>query len=232
MRMAGQLSELDFPGVTPSRQRRSRETMAALLRTGAEMLRTRTLDELSIEDLCAAVDATVGSFYGRFASKDAYFNVLLGLATRDGEAMLAAMAQNDRLARNDLATLCATLVGQIIGWMRRHEGVLRAALQRSGSGPARWSDFKALAAATTTAAAPLLLAAMGKPRSAAKVRDIGFGFQTVFGTLVNAILNDPGPLSIHHPEMAVRLSRCLLLQLQAEIGAPAAKPARTSRARR
>lgn len=230
--MAGQLSELDFPGVTPSRQQRSRETMAALLRTGAEMLRTRTLDDLSIEDLCAAVDATVGSFYGRFASKDAYFNVLLGLAARDGQTMLAAMAQNDRLVRTDLETLCGALVGQIIGWMRRHEGVLRAALQRSGSGPARWSDFKQLAAATTNAATPLLLAAMGPSRSAARIRSIGFGFQTVFGTLVNAILNDPGPLSIHHPEMAVRLSRCLLLQLQAEIGTRSVRQAKRPRAAR
>ncbi len=233
--MTSQLSELDFPGVTPSRQRRSRETTAALLRAGAEILRTRTLDELSIEDLCAAVDATVGSFYGRFASKEAYFNVLLGLAARDGQAMLAAMAQNDRLTRADLDRLCSTLVGQIIGWMRRHEGVLRAALQRTNSGPERWSDFKQLAAATSRAATPLLLAAMGQSRSAANVRNIGFGLQTVFGTLVNAILNDPGPLSIHHPEMAVRLSRCLLLQRQAEIGRPSVRPAKlpgASRARR
>ena len=39
----------------------------------------------------------------------------------------------------------------------------------------------------------------------------------VLGTLVNAILNDPGPLSIHDKEMEDRLSGCLLLLLEAEM---------------
>jgi hypothetical protein len=37
--------------------------------------------------------------------------------------------------------------------------------------------------------------AMGRANKAAKARAIAFGFQVVLGTLVNAILNDPGPLS-------------------------------------
>jgi hypothetical protein len=36
----------------------------------------------------------------------------------------------------------------------------------------------------------------------------------VLGTLVNAILNDPGPLSIHDKEMEERLSACLVLVLE------------------
>jgi len=44
----------------------------------------------------------------------------------------------------------------------------------------------------------------------------------VLGTLVNAVLNDPGPLSIHDREMEDRLSNCLLLLLQAEMAAPTA----------
>jgi hypothetical protein len=45
----------------------------------------------------------------------------------------------------------------------------------------------------------------------------------------NAILNDPGPLSIHDREMEERLSHCLLLLLQAEMPAP---PVRGSRGRK
>lgn len=211
------LAELDLPGVTPSRQRRSRETTAALLRAGARMLRDRALDDLSIEELCAEVGATVGSFYGRFESKDAYFNALLALVARDGRAMVVAMGANADLRGRDLATRCDVLVGRIIGWMRRHQGVLRAALQRSGRDPSRWSGFKDLAAATAAQASPILLAAMGRSRRAAKARAVAFGFQTVFGTLVNAILNDPGPLSIDDRDMARRLGRCLFLQLEAEV---------------
>src|SRR3977135_4182205 len=93
--------DLDFPGVTPSRQKRSRETTSALLKAGAEMLRTHSLAELSIEALCREVGATVGAFYSRFESKDAYFNALMALAARDGESRLSRMKEDKRLGGGD-----------------------------------------------------------------------------------------------------------------------------------
>jgi len=210
-------AQLDLPGVTPSRQKRSRETTAALLQAGAEMLRTHSLAELSIEALCRQVGATVGAFYSRFESKDAYFNALMALAAQDGESRLSRMKQDNRLADADLAELSRLLVRGTIGWMRKHEGVLRAALQHDDTRPDRWSTFKELARANVANATPILLQVMGAGRKAAKTRVIAFGFQVVLGTLVNAILNDPGPLSIHDREFEERLANCLLLLLQAEM---------------
>lgn len=207
--------DFDLPGVAPSRQKRSRETTLALLRAGADMLRTRSLAELSIEALCTEVGATVGAFYSRFESKEAYFNALMALAARDGEQRLGDMRRPS--PDTDLDKLCHIIVSGIIAWMRNHEGVLRAALQHDDTRPDKWTPFKALAKATTERATRLLLPAMGKGRKAAKTRTIAFGFQVILGTLVNAILNDPGPLSLGSKEMETRLAGCLLLLLQAEI---------------
>ena len=214
--MSSPQGDIDLPGVSPSRQKRSRETTLALLQAGAEMLRSRSLAELSIEALCAQVGATVGAFYSRFDSKEAYFNALLALAARDGDARLSAMAENGALESAGLEKTCRQIVGGIIRWMRDHEGVLRAALQHDNTRPDRWTTFKGLAQAAVTHVTPLLLQAMGKGRRAAKTRSIAFGCQVILGTLVNAILNDPGPLSIHDKEMEVRLSGCLLLLLEAD----------------
>lgn len=211
--------ELDLPGVTPSRQKRSRETTAALLQAGADMLRTHSLAELSIEALCRQVGATVGAFYSRFESKDAYFNALMALAAHDGAARLARMKDEPRLADAGLADRCHLLVRGNIAWMRKHEGVLRAALQHDDTRPDRWSTFKELARTNVAGARPILLHAMGRERKAAKTRAIEFGFQVVLGTLVNAILNNPGPLSIHDKELEERLANCLLLLLQVEMSA-------------
>jgi AcrR family transcriptional regulator len=209
----------EFPGVTPSRQKRSREMTAALLQAGADMLRTRSLAELSIEALCTNVGATVGAFYSRFESKEAYFNALIELAARDGERRLSGMTGSAQLKDTGLAERCRLLVHGIIGWIRNHEGVLRAALQHDDTRPDRWSIFKGLARAATARATPPLLHVMGRGRAAAKTRGIAFSFQVVLGTLVNAVLNDPGPLSIHDDEMEVRLSGCLLQLLEAEMKA-------------
>ncbi|EJN12226.1 transcriptional regulator [Bradyrhizobium sp. YR681] len=207
--------DFDLPGVAPSRQKRSRETTLALLRAGADMLRSRSLAELSIEALCTEVGATVGAFYSRFESKDAYFNALTALAARDGEQRLGDIRRPS--PDTGLDKLCHIIVGGIIVWMRSHEGVLRAALQHDDTRPDKWTPFKALAKATTERATPLLLPAMGKGRKAAKTRTIAFGFQVVLGTLVNAILNDPGPLPLRSKEMETRLAGCLLLLLEAEL---------------
>jgi len=208
--------DFDLPGVAPSRQKRSHQTTLALLRAGADMLRTRNLAELSIEALCAEVGATVGAFYSRFESKEAYFNALMALAARDGEQRLGEIRRPS--ADTGLDQLCRVIVSGIIAWMRDHEGVLRAALQHDDTRPDKWTPFKALAQTTTARATPLLLPAMGKGRKAAKTRAIAFGFQVVLGTLVNAILNDPGPLSLSSKEMETRLAGCLLLLLQSEAG--------------
>jgi AcrR family transcriptional regulator len=210
-------ADLDFPGVAPARQKRSREMTAALLQAGADMLRTRSLAELSIEALCAEVGATVGAFYSRFESKEAYFNALIELVARDGRHGLARMAENERMAGADLAELSRLLVGGVMRWMRSHEGVLRAALQHGDTRPDRWSTFKGLARTTAAQATPALLRAMGRGRKPAKTRAIAFGCQVVLGTLVNAILNDPGPLSLHDRELEARLGGCLLLLLEAEM---------------
>jgi AcrR family transcriptional regulator len=217
--MQPQSEGFEFPGVTPSRQKRSREMTAALLQAGAEMLRTRSLAELSIEALCTHVGATVGAFYSRFESKEAYFNALIELAARDGERRLSGMTGSAQLKDTGLAERCRLVVHGIIGWIRNHEGVLRAALQHDDTRPDRWSIFKGLARAATARATPPLLHVMGRGRAAAKTRGIAFSFQVVLGTLVNAVLNDPGPLSIHDDEMEVRLSGCLLQLLEAEMKA-------------
>jgi AcrR family transcriptional regulator len=230
--MAREWTDVDLPGVTPSRQKRSRQTTAALLKAGAEMLKSRSLDDLSIEDLCTRVDATVGAFYSRFDSKEAYFGALLTLAARDGEAMLAAMAASEALRALDLRALCAQLVGRIAEWMRTHEGVLRAALQRSDARPSRWTPFKALARQTVDGAEPLLLRAMGGGRNAANKQAIGFGLQVVLGTLVNAVLNDPGPLSLGDRELVTRLSGCLVLLLEVETGTTSQRTAKKFHSKR
>ena len=199
-----------------------------MLHRGAGLLRTRSLAELSIEALCAEVGVTVGAFYSRFASKEAYFNALMALAARDGEARLADMRSP---ADASLDARCHAIVSGVVGWIRDHEGVLRAALQHDDTRPDKWTTFKGLARATTAHATPLLLPAMNKGNgkrnsrghTAAKRRAIAFGFQIVLGTLVNAILNDPGPLSIRSKEMETRLAGCLLLLLQAEVTAQAEK---------
>ncbi|MBV8849800.1 MAG: TetR/AcrR family transcriptional regulator [Methylobacteriaceae bacterium] len=209
---------LPLPGVAPARQKRSRETMAGLLAAGERLLKTNSLEELSIESLCAEFGATVGAFYSRFESKEAYFRALQLMAARRGTARFAALRESGALARADLPELCRLFAASAAAWFRENEGVLRASLQHNSTHPERWSDFKELGRRFVAESMPALLARMGPGKRAAQTQNIAFAFQVMFGTLVNAVLNDPGPVGLNDRQLPQRLAQTLVLILESGSG--------------
>lgn len=206
----------DLPGIRPTRQRRSQETTVALLETGAAMLRDCAFDELSIDELCARLGVTIGAFYGRFESKDAFFAALMSLVTRRClVAIDTALADDDRTEAG-LAAICRDVVAVVTATIRDNAGVLRAAMQYKAVQPARWVTVSETGAAIVARAMPLLLARMGRGRRAAKERTIAFAFQMMFGTLINAIQNKPKTVGIEAEEMVDRLALAMFLQLDHE----------------
>lgn len=203
----------DLPGILPSRQRRSQETTVALLEAGAELLRDCAFDELSIEELCRRVGVTIGAFYGRFESKDAFFAALMSLAARRSLAAIdEAVAKDDR-THAELEKVCGDVVAVVAHVIRKNEGVLRAAMQYKAVQPARWVTVRETAGGIVERSMPLLLARMGRGRTTAKQQTIAFAFQMVFGTLLSAVLTKPKNVGLHDQEMVDRLALAMYLQL-------------------
>lgn len=206
----------DLPGILPTRQRRSQETTVALLDAGAELLRGCAFDELPIDELCARVGVTVGAFYGRFESKDAFFAALMSLVSKRSLTEIEAAVAADLEADASLEAACQHVVSVVTGIIRKNEGVLRAAMQYKAVQPARWVTVRETGTGLVERSLPLLLARMGRKRRAAKERTIGFAFQMVFGTLINAVLNKPKLVQLDEQEMIDRLALAMFLQLQHE----------------
>jgi AcrR family transcriptional regulator len=218
------LAVRDLPGILPTQQRRSQQTTVALLEAAAAMLHDRSLDELSIEDLCKHVGVTIGAFYGRFESKDAFFSALMSLAARKAlAAVRAAVADEDNVGTG-LEQACRRVVEVAVDVVRRNAGLVRAGSQYESIYPERWGTIRATGSAMVELATPLLLARMGRGRTAAKVRSIGFAFQMMFGTLFNAVLHKPKLVSLDDAEMVDRLALAMFLQLRHE--AKANRPAK------
>jgi AcrR family transcriptional regulator len=210
------LAVRDLPGILPTQQRRSQETTVALLDAAAVMLRERSLDELSIEDVCKRVGVTIGAFYGRFENKDAFFSALMSLAARKALAALRAAVSDEDNLGTGLEQACRRIVEVAVDVVRRNVGVVRAASQYESTYPERWGTIRATGSAMVDLARPLLLARMGRGRVAAKERSVGFAFQMMFGTLINAVLHKPKLVSLDEPEMVDRLVLAMFLQLQHE----------------
>jgi AcrR family transcriptional regulator len=206
----------DLPGILPTRQRRSQETTVALLEAGAELLRDCAFDELSIDELCRRVGVTIGAFYGRFESKDAFFATLMALAAKRSLAAIDEAVANDDRTNAELEKVCRDVVAVITDVIRRNEGVLRAAMQYKAVQPARWITVRETGSGIVERSMSLLLARMGPGRKQAKTKTIAFAFQMVFGTLLNSVLNKPKTIGLHDQEMIDRLALAMFLQLEHE----------------
>ena len=191
-------------GYAPPRYRAAQRSSDALLDAGRELLRTRAIDAISVQELCAAAELTTGAFYGRFAGKDAYVQALLALASHDMSQRNQATVA--RLARStpNLRETASTLLRSMRLGMLRHEGVLRAAL-RDPRHAQTWAPFKLGAQQLVEQLAPLLLRAGQLPDIPATHARLRFGFQMGIATLVNAMLNDPGPLRLNSPALDAEL---------------------------
>jgi AcrR family transcriptional regulator len=212
---ASGLWDAGLPGVSVARQRRSRTTVAKLIASGHAMLNTRSLDALSIEELCAAADCTIGAFYSRFESKEAYFAAVQFVVCADRDAALAAVVTQARQADWSLTKICAALVGDLTAWYRTNHGVLRASLLHSRHGESSWSSIKALGTKHKVVWVELLGSHLARTLSPHERRlRIQFAHQIVNGTLVHMLLNDPGPLTVHDKATPVRLTSAMVSYLK------------------
>jgi len=190
------IAEAKVPGLKPTQQQRSRALVVRLMNEGLALLEEHDFDGLSVEALCARCETTVGSFYARFDSKDAFVDTLQRLVVEDRRRELAARYSSDRIPRTDLAQLLNWITRGGVAWLKRHHGLVRASLRRAGSDLGSWTPMRELGRIQVEYALPLIVDLLGGRSTADLEQRIRFAFQIMYGTLNNMILIDPGPLTL------------------------------------
>lgn len=204
------IADLALEGMRPARQKRSRELVADLLRAGLELLKDRDFDRLSIADLCAATDITVGSFYARFEGKEAYLRALQQYVIEETNRAMARDYRADAEWPRGLPGFIDWIVGGGVKWYRRYEGLVRASLRQAGSAPEAWTPLRDLGRERIELALPVALKLLNRPTTQADEDAIRFAFQILAGTMNNMVLINPGPFSIHDEATPRMLSRAML----------------------
>jgi AcrR family transcriptional regulator len=203
-------------GVRAAKQSRSLLKHQALLEAGRRLLDTQDLGTLSVAQLTRDAGMAVGSFYSRFADKDAWFAELLRVT---GEQVLddtAAMLASARWQRAPNERKVALIVRHIVAIHRAHRGIFRAAHFDSARSQLYWPQLHAFGRRIADAVHQALASHM--PRVPARQRRfrVGVALQLVYGTLVNAVLHDPGPIALADRQMETELTRVFLGALRLE----------------
>lgn len=204
------IAEAKVPGLRPTQQQRSRELVVRLVNEGLALLDDHDFDTLSVEALCARCSATVGSFYARFDSKDAFIEALQQLVIEDRRRDLAARYASERMPRDDLPRLIDWISKGAVIWYQRYRGLIRASLRRAGSDRGSWTPMRDLGRMQVDYALPIIVALMGGQPTPELEQRIRFAFQLLYGTLNNMILIDPGPLTLRDADTPRLLATAML----------------------
>jgi AcrR family transcriptional regulator len=197
-------------GALPAKQARSRRTRDQLLSAGYRLVEERDLEAISIADIAREAGCSVGAFYFRFADKDAFFSAMV--AHRLDEARAHVTKLLDTAAEDPLQDL----VKAVIGTFRIRPGFLRTVLRRSMGDPSVWKPMRAHGHFVADQFIARLSRDNGRRPAADAERRIRFAFQIMNGTLINALVNAPGPLQLDHPALATELLRAMRLVMGAD----------------
>lgn len=217
-------AELPSRLAAPPRQQRGRERQRALIKAGLSLTAERNWADVTIADIAAAIGCSIGTFYTRFHTKDAYFDALLERVVdsmlRHTEDFHAAPER----ASEAVESFVTQWVHLAVHSFRVHRGLYAAAMldQR------RMSDEARAASPLTRLrerSRELLLAAMARRpgwRSQAARARLVAAHQMLQGVLINAVLTDPGPLFLDDPALEAELVRMLCAYLELGVAKPAA----------
>ncbi|TLP68667.1 TetR/AcrR family transcriptional regulator [Pseudomonas nitroreducens] len=214
--MKAALSELDgLAGYQSPRYAPGLRTTHAMLEAGRRLLRQMSLEQLTINDLCARAEVTTGAFYTRFESKEVFFNalqVLVQAELRDTTAL--RMGQFD--ARQwGLREMIEQIARHLRLWAYRHEGVLRASIiQRAREGD---DPVKRLNMAYVEQAVPRLARIHPAGPSPLVEQRILYAFQMMLGTLVYALVNQGGTLALTDRRTEREMARAFYLYVTQEL---------------
>jgi len=155
----------------------------------------------------------VGSFYSRFEDKDAWFAELLrvtGEQVLEDSIMLLGSA---RLRRASNQRKVALIVQHVVDIHRTHRGIFRAAHSDSARSQVYWPQLHAFGRRLADAVYQALSSHMHPVPPRQRRLRVGVALQLVYGTLVNAVLHDPGPIALDDARMPRELTRVFLVSI-------------------
>ncbi|WP_316154418.1 TetR/AcrR family transcriptional regulator [Cupriavidus sp. BIC8F] len=200
---------IDTPSILqPPRQRRARETEQALLGAGRELLASRDFAAVSVAQIAAACQVSVGAFYGRFRDKMAYFEALRALVMEETAASTERYLAQERWEDVPTPVLLEKATRFMVLGTLANRGVIRASLRHASTRPEEWVPHRQSGEAIVERMVQLLVPRLAMPAETAELR-VRFAMQAVFSVLVNAVLNDSGPLHLDDEQMIPELNRLL-----------------------
>jgi len=190
----------------PPRQRRARATEQALLSAGRQLLAERDFAAVSVAQIAAACQVSVGAFYGRFRDKMAFFDALRTVVMEESDASVARYMAEHRWSEVPARQIVEKTMRFLVNGCHNNRGVIRASLKHATTRPEEWLPHQKNGNEIVDRLVTLLVPRLPGPAETSEMR-VRFAMQMVFGMLVNAVLNNPGPLLLDDDRLPGEMTR-------------------------
>ncbi len=160
-----------------------------MIALGVELLKNRDVDDVAVAEITGALGYSTGSFYSAFTDKAAFFTAVQREVNKVVSVWIKEEIEAPDLSSQTLAERLTICVDLTLRYFREYRGVMRSALRYEQKMPAAWAPNRTSAQRITDG---LVAGLEGRDRQKMQV-----AIQLAFGTMVNAMLHDPGPLRLH-----------------------------------
>jgi len=197
-------------GVKPALQGRSKRRRDELINTGMKLMCEKSFDDISIIELTAKCGYSVGTFYSRFEDKESFFNAVQKTAVVEILDIIAAAFASPSWKSASKADILSEVVRISVNNMSGiHKGIIQASIVMSASTPEVWEPMRECGQAVAKILCDLLQNWFLDDEPEKSRASIYFGLQMCYGTLIQAALNNPGPVKLTDPAMGKNLTYML-----------------------
>jgi AcrR family transcriptional regulator len=217
---AGWAKDTAPDGVLPVKQRRGEQTRDRLLVVGKRLIARRDFDSVSVAEIAQEAGCSVGAFYQRFRDKDAFFGALVAHYVSAARATTVSLFE-----AHDDDRLIGALVLATATRFRNNTGLIRAAIRKRMDEAELWEPIRRHGYFVADTFIAWRGARRRRSLTAEEIIATRFAFQVLYGTLNNAIVNQPGPLDLEDADFVVQLERSFRLVLLSAGTAPALEAA-------
>jgi AcrR family transcriptional regulator len=188
------------------KQKRSKKTYDALIKTGFRLLKKRQWDLITVAELSRSAGYSVGAFYARFQTKE---ELLGALIVHHRKARKAALKHFFSSHNND--GFIDELIKDIVHYHWNNRNFWWTAQVRGMRDPEFWTPIRQGGHDVANMTIEMLSKRADRPLTDEEEINVRFAFQITFGILNNTIINRPGPIFMNQKLFVEKLTRAFRL---------------------
>lgn len=206
--------ELLTSGIKPALQGRSRQRRDELINKGLQLMRDKNFSDMSIIDLTEACGYSVGTFYSRFQDKDSFFKAVQETCAK----MMVDKLKNSFSDPSWNTAPSLAIFEQMIDVSLENatgecSGIFRESIIASTKSKEYWEPLRQSGVEGNKQLVRLLKGRfIGDGEES--YQSLNFAMQMVYGTIVQAVLNNPGPVDLNTCQFRDNLVRHLTLYVK------------------